>query len=208
MIWKTKQLVKDKVIFLHLDLHLQFYCTDVGRVSQLTTTYVTHPPSLHQCLAITICQPSIQRCFFCEYNVCSGPSQMRPLKTFLNVCQNVTLIQCSSTDWTTHVTIAKPVKALHFSRSITSPIIRLPYALTAKQAFLQTEMYYWTTGTCRVMWLCHSFVCEIKFMYHSHNAEPSIHLFAIYLKVCISDAVTHENFAVISECLKLINLFQ
>ena len=136
MIWKTKQLVKDKVIFLHLDLHLQFYRTDVRRVSQLTTAYVTHPPSLHQCLAITICKSCIQSCFFCEYNVCSGPSQMRPLKTFLNVCQTVTLIQWLPTDRKTHVTIAKPVKALHFSRSITSLIMIFPYALTAKQALL------------------------------------------------------------------------
>jgi hypothetical protein len=54
----------------------------------------------------------------------------------------------------------------------------------------------------------YSFVCETKFMYHPHNAEPSIHPLAIYFKVCISDAVTHENLVVISDYLKHIHLFQ
>ena len=54
----------------------------------------------------------------------------------------------------------------------------------------------------------HSFVCETKFTYHPHNAEPSIQPFAIYFEVYISDAVTHENVAVFSDYLKHINLFQ
>jgi len=53
----------------------------------------------------------------------------------------------------------------------------------------------------------YSFVYGTKFMYYPHNAKPSVQLFAIYFKVCISD-VTHENLAVISDYLKHINLFQ
>jgi len=56
-----------------------------------------------------------------------------------------------STDRPIRVTIAKPVKPLHFSRSITSPITTLPYGLTAKQAFPGTEMYLQTRGMCNVM---------------------------------------------------------
>ena len=53
----------------------------------------------------------------------------------------------------------------------------------------------------------YSFVCGTKFMYYPHNAEPKVHPFPIYFKVCISDVI-HENLAVISDYLKHINLFQ
>jgi hypothetical protein len=80
------------------------------KLLQLTTNSDTRLCSYHPCLAIMICHPPTQKCFFNEYKECPGQSKVKEILKNISeesAIETVTCKQWLSTDRATLQTIIK-----------------------------------------------------------------------------------------------------
>jgi hypothetical protein len=80
---------------------------DGCKLAKLVTNQNTQPSTYHLCLAMMMCNPPEQCCFFQECSECTGLGKLQNLLEE-NVIEHVTLKQWISTDRSTLETIAKP----------------------------------------------------------------------------------------------------